>query len=180
MAEVLVPCWNEMHIHTYISESLQLQSLCVRAYCKCFLGQCLSMQIKLRTLNLVRDKTWGGYYFSPSNCYQLCLIPSQSAPITSSPFSFKSLISGRYTFHHIQVLLFITSAWFKAFLLQPCGAPALLQLASGSPLSILPREDGEGKHWHRQQSTLLGLPSLGQWLLAVLAVVGEAGWLASV
>lgn len=166
--------------YTYIFESLQLQSLCVRAYCKCFLGQCLSMQIKLRTLNLVRDKTWGGYYFSPSNCYQLCLIPSQCAPITSTPFSFKSLISGRYTFRHIQALLFVTSAWFKAFLLHPCGAPALLQLASGSPLSILPHEDGEGKHWLRQQSTHLGLPSLGQWFLAVLAVVGEAGWLAFV
>ena len=49
--EVLVPCWDEMNIHTYIFESLQLQSSCVRAYCKCFLVQCLSMQRKLRNLS---------------------------------------------------------------------------------------------------------------------------------
>lgn len=168
--EVLVPCWDEMNVHTYIFESLQLQSSCVRAYCKCFLVQCLSMQRKLRNLSLVRN--------SPSNCYQLCLIPSQSVPITSSPFSFKSFISGKYTFLHSQVLLFITFAWFKVFLLQPCGAPALLQLASGSPLSILlPQslrdEDavregiGSGNSSHIWDSPLEGSGSLLCWLLLV-------------
>ena len=103
----------------------------------------------------MRNKTWGVYYFSLSNCYQLCLIPSQSVPITSSPFSFKSFISGRYTFCHIQVLIFITFSWLKVFLLHPRGAPALLQLASGSPVSIL---SGSELHpWQRSWGRRLGV-----------------------